>query len=417
MITLYPLKYNNYYSYYESLDFTLNETNLNLNIKGKFANQNINANIQLNKQTLITSNTVINNSLTVLYTYLLVDLYSYTYLSNSISFNSDVPHKPEFILYLNSNYTCINDYVNLAIANSSNSLTLINNQNSSTNTSVTQNLINANSLTSVYSLLSETSNYAFKSVTAQYSITANYSYTAEYAKYVLNTTNFDTYKSILHTYLYVSNSFPTNPIDYDSYYDINNKKLYLYTNKKWQEIDWKEYISKDNLYRSGLLRINPNTSALEVLVSNTEWFEIIPTIGSVVIPVNNSNSYIYYIAPEQSYFGKNVDILPIFVAYSNSKIMIFEGLFSHTKLGTPGIYPSGYANFVQFLDKSAFTATFKITIKNNTYYIESTGIYSDTSMACYGISYSITGNIYYLGVLGINNSVQSFEYITVTRKY
>jgi hypothetical protein len=420
MITLYPLKYNNYYGYYKSLNFTLNEANLNLNIKGAFANQNINMNIQINKQALITSNTVINNSLTVLYTYLLVDLISYTYASNSLSFNSSAPHKPEFILYLDNSYNSINEYVNLVTTNPNYNLTPVNNQNSSptgsTTTSSTQYIIDTSSLTSVYSLLSGTSNYAYRSLTTQYSVTANYSYTAEYAKYVLNTLNFDVYNNLLYTYLYVSNSFPTNPIDYDSYYDINNKKLYLYVNGAWQEINWQEYIKYDSLYEEGGLRINPSTTALEVLVSNTQWFEIIPTIGNIVIPVNNSNSYIYYIAPGQTYYGTSISILPVFVPYI--KYIAFEGTFSSTRSGIPGIFPSGYANFVQLSNNPVHHATYEILIKSKAYYITSTGIYSDTAVASYGATYSVTsGNIYYLGALGINNTVYPFEHIAVTRKF
>ncbi|MGC8739818.1 MAG: hypothetical protein ACP5UA_14415, partial [Candidatus Hydrogenedens sp.] len=98
MIILYPLKYNKYKNYYTNINFNLDETNLLLNISGLFANKYINNSIQLNKSSLITSTTVFNNSITTKFTYLVVDLYSYTYASNSISINSIEPHKPEFLL-------------------------------------------------------------------------------------------------------------------------------------------------------------------------------------------------------------------------------------------------------------------------------------------------------------------------------
>jgi hypothetical protein len=162
MITLYPLKYNEYYNYYKSLNFTLNETDLILNITGTFANQNKNLNIQLNKHTIAASETVLNNSLTVLYTYLVVDLYSYTYDFGNVSFNSTKPSKPEFILYLNNNYECINNYISLFVSSSILGINMLNPYSSTINYSLTSKY----SLTSNYSLTALTLNGYTISVTS-----------------------------------------------------------------------------------------------------------------------------------------------------------------------------------------------------------------------------------------------------------
>jgi hypothetical protein len=279
MITLTPLRNNNYYN---SINFELDETNLTFNISGVFNNNNINTSLNINPNSLITSITVINNSLTTLYTYLLVDLYSYTYASNSISFNSSASNQPEFLLYLDNNYTCINDYVNLAIAN--------------------PNL----PLNTKYSYTSGTARFSYTSLSALYSATALYSYTTIYAKNVLinsSTRKIDIF-DIPYSRLFVSSTgFIASASQYDSVYDYIYKKLYVFIDDDWHEVNWRDYIKRDRLYRNGILRFNKSNSALEYnfRYSSYDWSEVIPTIGKIVKVTYGwfSSNTLYYIAPGQ----------------------------------------------------------------------------------------------------------------------
>jgi hypothetical protein len=197
------------------------------------------------------------------------------------------------------------------------------------------------SLTSLYSLSSGTSNYSISSLTALYSGSAVYSYTANFAKYAFggsNTTAIDSLFNINYSRIFVDTSFPSNATDYDSFYDINTKKLYLYISGNWQEINWQYLIKSDRLYKEGRLRINNSTGALEIMSSNTTWYEIIPTLGKVFTPISYTG-YAYYIAPGQTYNGISSSVAPI-IAVNN---MLFSGVYSYTYSGEAwfGIFPSG----------------------------------------------------------------------------
>ncbi len=111
MITLYPLKYNNYKNYYKALNFEFDNTTSTLYLSGFFVNKVINNAIVINKARLKTSTTVLYNSLTVFYTYLMIDLNTYTYASNTIPFNSAEPHKPEFLVYFDTNLNVIDSSI------------------------------------------------------------------------------------------------------------------------------------------------------------------------------------------------------------------------------------------------------------------------------------------------------------------
>jgi hypothetical protein len=212
MITLYPLKYNKYKNYYTNINFTVDETNLSLNISGLFANKYINNSIQLDKSLLVTSTTVLNNSITAKFSYLVVDLYSYTYDSNTISFNSIEPHKPEFLLYLNAdNNKCINDFVSLIVSNSN-----IGFSSASTQYSETSNYSLTSAL-SYTSLLSLTSNTAIISLTSNKSLTSNISLTSLYSL----TTNLS-YTALQSQYSDTSNYSLTSDLSYTSLYSLTS---------------------------------------------------------------------------------------------------------------------------------------------------------------------------------------------------
>jgi hypothetical protein len=215
-------------------------------------------------------------------------LYSYTYASSSIPFNSSASNQPEFLLYLDNNYTCINDYVNLAIAN--------------------PNL----PLTTKYSYTSGTTRFSYTSLSALYSATALYSYTTVYAKNVLinsSTRKIDIF-DIPYTTIHVSTTgLPFTASQYDSVYDYTYKKLYVYINGDWQEVKWQDYIKRDKIYRNGEIRINSSSGSLEYYLHSYTWIEIIPTIGRRFTYTKESNWYLYYIAPSQFCLISNTNVV------------------------------------------------------------------------------------------------------------
>ncbi len=287
MITIYPLKYTELQKYYNSLTFTLNELTLLLNVKGFYKGKKIDKNIAISKNRLYTSKTVLNNSLTLFYTYVLTDLNDFTYISSNITFNSIDPDKPEFLLYLDEDYNCVN-----------NSITIISNTFISSTATY--------SLTSFYSLSANVSNLSYTSLTSLYSLTA------EYCKNVVVSPNGIDIFDIPYSRIFVGTIYPTNATEYDTYYNISTKKLYLFVANSWQEINWQKYIKSDILYKNGLLRISTTTGALEYYFAVNDWREIIPTFGSVFTPLNYTN-YIYYIAPGQTIACYSSSIVPIIV--------------------------------------------------------------------------------------------------------
>jgi hypothetical protein len=313
MITIYPLKYIELQKYYRSLTFTLNELSLLLNVKGFYKGKKIDKNIAISKNHLYTSKTVLNNSLTLFYTYVLTDLNNFTYISSNITFNSMDPDKPEFLLYLDEDYNCIN-----------NSITIISNTFINVSNTVTL------SLTSLYSLTSNFSNSAITSLTSLFSLTA---------AYCINSSNNTNLFDIPYTRIFVDTAFPTNVSENDSFYNINTKKLYVYRFNTWIEINWQNYIKCDKIYKEGYLRINPNTGGLEITPQVT-WYEIIPTIGTVFTPMNYN--YVYYIAPGQTYVGYSSSIAPIIISSGDfADATFFEGTYylTYSKTGYFGLYP------------------------------------------------------------------------------
>ncbi len=72
MIQLQPMNYNEYQNFFKTVFFILNETTFTIYVTGIFANKLITKQIHIDKYSLITSSTVLNESLTALYTYLLI---------------------------------------------------------------------------------------------------------------------------------------------------------------------------------------------------------------------------------------------------------------------------------------------------------------------------------------------------------
>jgi hypothetical protein len=320
MMTLYPLKYTEYYNYYKTLNFTLNESNLKLNIIGNFVNQNINTNIQINKNALFTSSITLN-SLTVMYTYLLIDLYSFTYASNSVSFNSIEPHLPEFLIYFDSNTNFVTSSTQ-SILYYSNTVVI----SSTFNPSVTV----FNSLTSLYSstadfaqksisaLYSSTANFAQNSLSAEFSNTAIYSLASKTAyslapSVYVKLENLDIIPTMIpKSTINVGTVLPATALEYDSFYKLDTKELFVYLSNTWRRINWQKYITADELYRTGRLRINQSTSALEIVSVNLAWFEIIPTIGNIFLPIG-FNYYNYnYNYSYTPYYGYNYSYTPYY---------------------------------------------------------------------------------------------------------
>ncbi len=306
--------------------------------------------------TATTNTTTTNNSNTVLYSQTAnvskTSLYSMSSDISNVSYSA-----------LNANYSLTSEFSNIAnksltsnisltslyslISDTSNYAINSNSANISKTAlySLSSDISNTsyNSLTSLYSLSSGTSNYSISSLTAQYSLSSYYSYTAEYAKYVLTSvaSSANAISSIFdipYTRIFVGASFPTNALDYDSYYDFYAKKLYVYVSGNWQEINWKEYVKSDRLYKEGKLRINNSTNGLEIMTSNTTWYEIVPTIGAVFTPISYAG-YIYYIAPGQTFNGFSSSVAPI-IAVNNTQ---YRGVYFHTYPGEAwfGIFPSG----------------------------------------------------------------------------
>jgi hypothetical protein len=388
MIILYPLKYDTYYNYYQRLNFTLNETNLILNISGFFINQNINKNIQLNKNALITSTTVLNNSTTALYTYLLIDLYTFKYESNTNPFKSMLPHKTEFLIYFDSNL-----YSN------------------TTNTSINTSQISS---VPVYNTAPATSS----------TISFN---TLEMSPFM-----------IPYTYINVGTALPSTANEYDSFYNTNTKELFVYLSNTWNKVDWKKFIISDRLYREGNLRINPSTSALEIMSSNTTWYEIIPTIGTVFTPISYTG-YVYYIAPEQTYIGFSSSVAPI-IAVNNTA---FKGLYSATTANYSfGIFPSGLTisnGYIQYMwgentstkannltnykfipiQQQGYNkhkwAPFSLQIRENNVLTTCLGNDGGVIQAHIG-SGSFPDASYYLGIWCAENSATYVDYVSIKRE-
>jgi hypothetical protein len=296
MITIYPLKYIELQKYYNSLTFTLNELSLLLNVKGFYKGKKIDKNIAISKNRLYTSKTVLNNSLTLFYTFVRADLDEFTYTSSNITFNSMDPDKPEFLLYLDDDYNCVN-----------NSMTILSNTYISSTATY--------SLTSFYSLSANVSNLSYTSLTSLYSLTAEYCKNA-----VVSPNGIDIF-DIPYSRIFVSTTYPTNATEYDTYYNINTKKLYLFVANSWQEINWQKYVKSDRYYKEGSLRINTTTGALEAQSTKNNWFEIIPSFGANFTSMNYTN-YIYYIAPGQTYVGYSTSIIPIYIR-STMELTIF----------------------------------------------------------------------------------------------
>jgi hypothetical protein len=128
MMTFYPLQYNKFKNYYTNINFTIDENTTTLYLTGSFANKYINKSITIDKNRLNLVNTTINNSVPGKYTYLLVDLYSYTYASNNAPFNSIEPHKPEFLLYFDTNLKIIDNTYSLNTASLNGHISSVNPQ-------------------------------------------------------------------------------------------------------------------------------------------------------------------------------------------------------------------------------------------------------------------------------------------------
>jgi hypothetical protein len=392
MIILYPLKYDTYYNYYQRLNFTLNETNLILNISGFFINQVINKNIQLNKNALITSTTVLNNSTTILYTYLLIDLYTFKYESNTKPFKSILPHKPEFLIYFDSNL-----YSN------------------TTNTSINTSQISS---APVYNTAPATSN----------TISFN---TLELSPFM-----------IPYTYINVGTTLPSTANKYDSFYNINTKELFVYLSNTWNKVDWKKYIISDRLYKEGELRINPSTTALEIQSANGTCHEIITKIGALFTPISYTG-YVYYIAPGQTYNGYSSSIAPI-MAINN---MMFRGVNTHYYSSEQwgGIFPSGltisdgYQNwiagystvyggasslkYIPIINNGSLSINwnnYTIHIVNNQMFAANLGYggrpNNDVVEACIGYGTFPTSG-YYLGIWCVDGTGIPIDMISIKREY
>jgi hypothetical protein len=404
MIKLSPINSNISQTYYNTLKFSLNPLTLLLNISGTFMNQTMQKSIPINKATLLISNTAIYNSLTVLYTYLTINLNSYTYITSVTQINSNDPYKPEFLLFLDNSLNCINDAINLTKVLYSGSTYL--------------SIYTINSLTSLYSLSAYTSNLAYLSLTSLYSLTAEYVKTIQFQP-TINNVNIDIF-DIQYSTLFVGTDSSTFPYyyyyDYISYYNINTKKLYFYKSYTWHEIDWKEYIKRDRLYKEGRLRINNSTSALEIQSADGIWHEIIPTVGRIVNPASYTN-YIYYIAPNQTVLTSSI------IAINDIKygIFVYNATFSDTKW--LGLLPSGlfinngYNNtfiansysgyYVESSSNNTYIPIFKgyggnniinLQILNNTIYITN-AVYENNRVFKLTISGgAFPKNGYYLGI-------------------
>ncbi len=301
MITLYPLKYNDYYNYYKSLNFTLSETSLLLNINGTFVNQNISKIIQLNKNAFITSQTVINNSLTALYTYLLVDLNSYTYASNNITFNSTEPHKPEFLLYFNSNYVCINDYV-ASVTSSSPSTGTGSTAGGSGSDSSSGSESGSGSGTSASGTTTSSSTSTTTTVLAptRYTDTGVPIYDNNPPLKLIEIIENNSYV-IEYTRLFVDSNFPTNPQQHDTFYDIKTNRYYIYIDNAWYQIDWRKlniynnytkYIAYYRFYQNNYTDISETKFYYNHLISNSK-IQVIPLISLTALITNES--YIYHL--------------------------------------------------------------------------------------------------------------------------
>ncbi len=303
------------------------------------------------------------------------------------------------------------------------------------NISLTSNL----SLTSLYSLSSGTSNFAISSLSSLYSNSAVYAYTSDFAKYALigtDNTNKINFFSIPYTRIFVDTVYPTNVTEYDSFYNINTKRLYVYISNSWQEVNWTKYIISDKLYKEGRLRINDTTGALEVVISNTVSYEIIPTIGLTFTPISYTG-YVYYIAPGQTYNGFSSSITPVLAING----MTFTGLLSfNVTANTPawfGLYPGGlgaypisgaYVNnitgdsvglkgFVPVIycySKTIHSAEISIQLFNAVY---ATSIDQSSTLvcACAGQG-ALNPYAYYLGVWCIEGAIVTVDYVSIQRE-
>jgi hypothetical protein len=315
MITLYPLKYNDYYNYYKLLDFKLNETSLLLNINGTFANQNINKNIQLNKNAFITSQTVINSSLTALYTYLLVDLNSYTYASNNITFNSTEPHKPEFLLYFNSNYVCINDYVASVTSSSQSAGTGGGSGSGSSGGSGSGSGGGSGSGSSggsgsgsggesgsgssggsgsgsggesgsgtSTSGSTTTSSTDLNLVTVRYTDTGVPIYENSFPKKIAELIEKESI-TLPYTRLFAGTNFPTNAQNYDTFYNIDTSRYYLYSDSAWYYFNW--------LSLSTYRYMFSNTNCCSIYVFNRSTTKItFKSLFSYTLPNSQTNAFV-----------------------------------------------------------------------------------------------------------------------------
>jgi hypothetical protein len=422
MIKISPLNIYSSSTNYNNIVFSFNPTTLAVNISGTIFNQYIKKSITINKKDLIVSSTKLTNSLTVLYTYLTVDLQSNTYITSITKLNSSNPYKPEFLLFLDDSLNCINDTINIT------------------------NLINNNS--TVYSATTNFSLISFYSLSSNNSITANISYTSIFSLTALYNSNtifipnniFD----IPYSRLFVSTSFPAiydswwyrQVFDYDSFYNINTKKMFILVSNTWQKINWQNFIKSDWLYSEGKLRINPSTSALEIQSADGIWHEIIPTIGKIFLPMSVTN-YIYYVAPGQSFLYyirtnmSSISILPVIAVNG----ITYNSTQSHYPLyGWTGIYPSGILindgtcsqinkqsttyiannNFVPIAFSPGSFDNWKITINNNKMFILSFGETIKTQG--YG---TFPRNGYFLGIFGnphYNNGIVAFTDIIILNR-
>jgi hypothetical protein len=326
MIKISPLNIYNSSTNYNNIVFSFNPTTLTVNISGTLLNHYIKKSITINKKDLLAYSIKLNNSLTVLYTYLTIDLQSYTYITSITKLNSTDIYKPEFLLFLDDSLNCINDVIN--------NLNLIN--FGTFIYSITANY----SLKSFYSLSSDISKLTNISNTSTFSLTALYSSNTVF----IPNNIFD----IEYSKLFVGTSFPNvtswfrEVFEYDSFYNTNTKEMFIFISNTWHKVNWQNFIKNDWLYNEGRLRINPSTTALEIQSANGNWHEIIPTIGKVFTP-KNYNDYIYYIAPGQSFYYKkqnneSLTIIPIIATNGLSYNIKMENIDGNNWYG---LYPSG----------------------------------------------------------------------------
>ena len=354
MITLYPLKYNEFNSYYKSLNFILNESTLTLYISGYFANQDIYNHIQLTKNDLIFAKTVVN-SVTMLYTYLLVDLNNFTYASDTKSFNSNEPHKPEFLIYFDSYTNAINPSITTQIYLR---------YSDTANYSLTSAL-------SYTSLLSLTSNTAIISLTGIYSLTSELSYTSLFSLTSINSLTAITLNGYIasqtpqanqipildnnanlilpNTSLIQTNTYTIRRVDLtnatsDYMLAVGEEAIYFWDTTKSKELPL-HIATNEGVYQmitiapyqtssDITLTLNPNNTTYSnaFIYSHVGWADGNTSAGGT----SNTYSYFYFHHAASGGFNEY-----FFTTYKNSKFNIFIQRIVRNSIGGGGVHIGG----------------------------------------------------------------------------